>query len=80
MNISDVSVFQTYVADSPVDVYYYIINVGKFSHIMIKSIHVMPDNRPLYRTRTKELNDDIIALIEEEKKKCTTSLETMSSA
>lgn len=58
-------IFQTYVAASPVDVHYYKFILGVHSQIVIKSIIVMPDNRPLYRTRTKELDDEIIKLIQE---------------
>ena len=59
------SIFKTYVAASPVDVHYYNIKYENRTIIVISKIIVVPDNRPLYRTRTKELDEEIIKLINE---------------
>lgn len=67
------NIYKTYVADSPVDVYYYKVTFNKLTTIVISSIRVMPDNRPLYKTRTKELNEAIIKLIQDSEQPCTTS-------
>lgn len=75
IDVSDIQTFKTYVADTPVNVHYCTVTYNKlFRKIIIKTIIVTPDNRPLYKTRTKELDEAIIGLIEENREtKCTTS-------